>query len=84
MQDDELAYNLLKNSCREPHEYLLKAVEQYWDKYKDQPKFSLTWMTYLNHNEMDLLFHVDRQFRDFFDQNREKVCSLQFALFKSK
>ncbi|KAI6171128.1 Protein of unknown function DUF229 domain containing protein [Aphelenchoides bicaudatus] len=78
--DQELFDNVIKWQCKEHHEYVLGTLSKFMDLYRGQPKFSLNWLTYLNHDEMDDTFHADPFFRDWFNRNQKKFSN-SFVFF---
>ncbi|KAI6177733.1 hypothetical protein M3Y97_00940200 [Aphelenchoides bicaudatus] len=79
-KDKEMFDNLVKYQCKEPHDYVLQSLSQFVKAYKSEPKFSLSWMVYLSHDDMDTMFHVDEQFRNWFDQHRKELSN-SFVFF---
>uniref|UniRef100_A0A7E4URI1 Sulfatase domain-containing protein n=1 Tax=Panagrellus redivivus TaxID=6233 RepID=A0A7E4URI1_PANRE len=53
-------------------EILIPQLERFLDAYPDHPKFSLTWNTYMAHDENNNLFQADALFNDFFTRNKKK------------
>uniref|UniRef100_A0A7E4WAN5 Sulfatase domain-containing protein n=2 Tax=Panagrellus redivivus TaxID=6233 RepID=A0A7E4WAN5_PANRE len=53
-------------------EILFPQLERFLDAYPDRPKFSLTWNTYLAHDNNNNLFQADAFFNDFFSRNKKK------------
>ncbi|KAI6177730.1 hypothetical protein M3Y97_00939900 [Aphelenchoides bicaudatus] len=80
--DPELHEIMTTKTCREHHDYVMETLVQFMDKYKGVPKFSINWLVWLSHDEMDDLFHVDEQFRKWFDVNGQKFAN-SFVFFMS-
>uniref|UniRef100_A0A7E4ZVW6 Sulfatase domain-containing protein n=1 Tax=Panagrellus redivivus TaxID=6233 RepID=A0A7E4ZVW6_PANRE len=53
-------------------ELLFPQLERFLDAYPDKPKFSLSWSTYLAHDDNNNLFQADAFFTDFFTRNKKK------------
>ncbi len=63
------AANLIKQFCREKHEYVLEMNEQFFRFNTNKPKFSMNWINHLAHNDVNQLFHIDDQLSNYFDKN---------------
>ena len=76
------------NNCYEHHIHLANYMEKFMEAYpgemeatfretemfmSDDPKFALTWASYLAHDNANLPFHADAYFHDYFEKNREEV-----------
>ncbi|KAI6170963.1 hypothetical protein M3Y97_01090100 [Aphelenchoides bicaudatus] len=77
-KDKEMHDNVVKFQCKEHHTYVLETLSQFMGKYEGVPKFSLNWLVWLIHDEMDNAFHIDRQFRQWFEDNRKKIDNAFF------
>ncbi|KAI6190394.1 hypothetical protein M3Y97_00112900 [Aphelenchoides bicaudatus] len=74
-KDKELRKDLFSRSCLEQHDYMLDTLEDFLNKYPNQPKFSLSWMTAIAHDDWNGLYHVDDQFKKFFVRNKQKLSN---------
>uniref|UniRef100_A0A915CMT1 Sulfatase N-terminal domain-containing protein n=1 Tax=Ditylenchus dipsaci TaxID=166011 RepID=A0A915CMT1_9BILA len=48
---NEIRDNVLSKSCKEWHHYHFEYLQQFLEKYEQQPKFSLTWLSYVAHDD---------------------------------
>uniref|UniRef100_A0AC34Q743 Sulfatase N-terminal domain-containing protein n=1 Tax=Panagrolaimus sp. JU765 TaxID=591449 RepID=A0AC34Q743_9BILA len=69
-----------RSICKERHHYHMEYLEDFISKYPDKPKFSVTWMSYLAHNDLNDLYHADEYFYNFFKNNQEKFSN-SFIIF---
>ncbi|KAI6237923.1 hypothetical protein M3Y95_00315900 [Aphelenchoides besseyi] len=81
-KDKELDKMIFQRSCIERHDYILDVLEDYVGKYPNEPKFSLSWMTQIAHDDWNGLYHVDEQFRDFFARIKSKLRN-SFVIFQA-
>lgn len=51
--DRDLERLLFKDRCFERHDYLLDNLEQYVNIYEYEPKFSLTWLSEIAHDDIN-------------------------------
>ncbi|CAD5214852.1 unnamed protein product [Bursaphelenchus okinawaensis] len=63
----------IKKCCKESYQQLLDHLQQFIDVYPTEAQFSINWMSYLVHENMNALFHADNDFAEFFDRNSEKL-----------
>ncbi|KAH7705058.1 Protein K03A11.4 [Aphelenchoides avenae] len=69
---------LIKEQCRGIHLYLLDYLKDFIDAYPDEPKFSITWMTDLAHDNVNGLYQMDETFLRFLEQYKEKLNNAFF------
>ncbi|KAI6219093.1 hypothetical protein M3Y95_01130400 [Aphelenchoides besseyi] len=60
---------LLGKSCREKHHLVLENLQNMLNVYSEEPKFTLSWITMLAHNDMNNLYHGDKDLYEFFSSN---------------
>ncbi|KAH7698649.1 Protein R03G8.3, partial [Aphelenchoides avenae] len=68
-----LYYNVYRDSCKEPHHYQLDYLKDFIDAYDDEPKWSITWMSYVAHNDINGLYHVDHEWHRFLRNYKKQV-----------
>uniref|UniRef100_A0AC35F1P2 Uncharacterized protein n=1 Tax=Panagrolaimus sp. PS1159 TaxID=55785 RepID=A0AC35F1P2_9BILA len=62
---------LYKESCHEPHPYLCDYLKSFLKAYPDKPKFSLSWLSTLQHNDdPNALSSSDDYFYHFFNDTK--------------
>ncbi|CAJ0961902.1 unnamed protein product, partial [Mesorhabditis belari] len=69
--DDFLKKVMSRRNCIEAHHPQFKYHSQFLRAYQGQPKFGLTWLGSLSHDDADQLFHADTYFEKFFRENEE-------------
>ncbi|KAE9547584.1 hypothetical protein FO519_009205 [Halicephalobus sp. NKZ332] len=74
-KSDYLSEAIHRNSCHEAFFHQMEYLKNFIDKYPDKPKFSLTWMSYLAHDDINALYHADDYFYRFFRNYREKLSN---------
>ncbi|KAI6233966.1 hypothetical protein M3Y99_00849900 [Aphelenchoides fujianensis] len=62
-----------KHSCQERHHSILHHLKSFIHKYPHTPKFSLSWITMLAHDDVNSLYHADGELANFFRENDEKA-----------
>ncbi|CAJ0564085.1 unnamed protein product, partial [Mesorhabditis spiculigera] len=70
----------LLGKCIEEWALLLAYHSQFMRSYKKHPKFGLTWVTELAHNNANWLWYSDQIFEKFFRDN-EKALENSFVFF---
>ncbi|CAD5232147.1 unnamed protein product [Bursaphelenchus xylophilus] len=58
--------------CLEYHHVLMNYTEKFMNKYPHDPKFSITWMSEIAHDDSNGLYRTDDFFLDFFKRNEKK------------
>ncbi|CAJ0946144.1 unnamed protein product, partial [Mesorhabditis belari] len=79
--------SVLKNymstqNCFEMHKAQLDYHAKFMRAYKKKPKFGLTWVGALAHDDTNALFHADEDFEKLFKSNAD-VLSNSFVIFMS-
>ena len=64
-----------RNSCHENYYYQMEYLKDFLKTYPDKPKFSLTWMSSIAHDDANALYHVDDYFYQFFKEYKEKLAN---------
>ncbi|KAI6233253.1 hypothetical protein M3Y99_00937400 [Aphelenchoides fujianensis] len=74
-EDPDYARILFKQSCQERQDPILHHLRDFIHKYPHTPKFSLSWITMLAHNDANSLYHADGELANFFRENDEKFAN---------
>ncbi|CAJ0577123.1 unnamed protein product, partial [Mesorhabditis spiculigera] len=69
--DYTLRATMTQKTCFEMHIAQLDYHKKFLRAYKGIPKFGLTWIGALVHDDANMLFHTDEHFEDFFKSNRD-------------
>lgn len=64
---------VLRDSCKMGYHYQLEYLKEFIDTYENEPKWSLSWMNSMSHDNPNGLFHTDRIFRNFLEEYKERV-----------
>ncbi|GMT02940.1 hypothetical protein PENTCL1PPCAC_25114, partial [Pristionchus entomophagus] len=59
--------------CIEEHTLMLNYLSKFMKAYKESPKISLIWATWLAHEDNDLLFHADNQLFNYFREHKKTL-----------
>lgn len=77
--DPKLRRRLMRNSCKEPHNYIMDYAKQFIRAYNHTiPKFTLLWLSFIAHEAHSGLYHSDDYFSQFFDEHYEQLKVRQF------
>ncbi|CAD5223161.1 unnamed protein product [Bursaphelenchus okinawaensis] len=79
-KDKEVQRAVYKDTCHESHDYMLELLEEFATKYPNEPKFSINWLTNIAHDDMNGLYHVDTQMKEFFNRIKDKLQN-SFLIF---
>ena len=74
-KSDSINNAVHSRSCHETYYHLIEYLKDFISKYPDKPKFSLTWMVYLAHNDGNALYHTDEYFYQFFKDYKEQFSN---------
>uniref|UniRef100_A0A914Y881 Uncharacterized protein n=1 Tax=Panagrolaimus superbus TaxID=310955 RepID=A0A914Y881_9BILA len=72
-QSPDMASKVYNGTCHEEFHHQMEYLKDFLRVYPDIPKFSITWMSYLAHNDANGLFHSDDYFYNFFKDYKDKV-----------
>ncbi|GMS88331.1 hypothetical protein PENTCL1PPCAC_10506, partial [Pristionchus entomophagus] len=62
------------DNCFEPHLFLNDYTEKFIQAYPSStPKMAVTWAAYLSHDDANAAFHADRQYKEFFERNKDEL-----------
>ncbi|KAI6217063.1 hypothetical protein M3Y95_01241900 [Aphelenchoides besseyi] len=59
--------------CLKKHQEMLQQLEQFVRSYPNKPKGSLSWFTYLAHDDKSEVYQTDEDFREFFFTNQKHL-----------
>ncbi|KAH7699208.1 Protein K03A11.4, partial [Aphelenchoides avenae] len=71
-QSKTLFRNLEHNSCTPQYKYSMAYLKDFIDVYPERPKWSMTWISTLAHNNGNSLYFTDDDFEAFFKEYKEK------------
>ncbi|KAH7722633.1 Protein Y73F8A.35 b [Aphelenchoides avenae] len=72
-EDRTLYNNLEKNTCTPQYKYSMNYLRDFIDAYPDRPKWTMTWIVTLAHNNDNSLYPTDDDFANFFKQYKRKM-----------
>ncbi|VDP50631.1 unnamed protein product [Heligmosomoides polygyrus] len=72
-KDAELKHIHLQGSCRLHHSNMLDYLSLFVNAYKGAPKFSLTWLVDLAHDNTKHIYRADYELYNFFLKNRDAL-----------
>ncbi|CAD5232564.1 unnamed protein product [Bursaphelenchus xylophilus] len=70
--------NLWPRYCIQRHEEMFKYLEDFMEKYKNEPQFTVTWLGYLQHDWRGDLYQHDQSFLNFFKRIKNQTADSHF------
>ena len=65
---------MFKDQCKETYEVSLKYLGEFFDAYGPKvPKFSVVWLSYLGHDDINGLYRADNDFAKFFVKYEDEL-----------
>jgi hypothetical protein len=74
--------NMFGSQCLNHFNYDLSHALMFADSYRRAPKFAISWVIYLAHDNNELLFQTDPTFAKFLEELSEKVRSFRINTTK--
>uniref|UniRef100_A0AC35UEF1 Sulfatase domain-containing protein n=1 Tax=Rhabditophanes sp. KR3021 TaxID=114890 RepID=A0AC35UEF1_9BILA len=66
---DKVVKDVFKKKCLESYKVNLKYLEEYMEAYKDKKLFSFNFLTNIQHENINGLYHADESLSKFFHNN---------------